>query len=325
MNGLPRILVLHGDNIGDRNQAESLAKLMGWPYLMEKLHPPRRPRMPKVAGPVPDAVIVVTAIGMDIALKMNQQLNRPMKIIKMGHAEKVESADLNIVTGRGWKPPRGTIVYQHLPFSMVDADQMDRAISDFPDLQHLPQPRIAALIGGRNRYFQWGPEIARALGNRLNAAAAAVSGSLLLTTSYRTGDECSDALLAEIKVPHAFYRWGKDSQPNPLMAYLAYADRIVVTIESVAMVADALNSGKPVSVYRLQPKRFELLKTIAEWFIPVSQRTAVIRTLLKSGEISWFDDAAVQPKIDYRGRYSAAVDAARKLVVEENPARPQLG
>ncbi len=316
MSSQPKILVLHGENIGDRNQAETLAKLMGWPYRMEKLHPQQRPRMPKVTGAAFDAVIVVTAIGMGIALRMNLNLNRPMKIINMGQTENIESADLNIVTGRGWKPPRGKIVYQHMPFSMVSADQLVRASSEFPDLRHLPQPRIAALVGGRNRYFQWGPEIARSLGNQLNAAAEAVGGSLLLTTSYRTGDESSAALLAEIKVPHAFYRWGDDSQPNPLMAYLAYADRIVVTMESVAMVADALNSGKPVSIYRLHPKRFELLKTIAEWFVPVSQRTALIKTLLKSGEISWFGDAAVQPKFDYRGRYSAAVEAARKLVLE---------
>ena len=279
--------------------------------------------MPKITGEQPDAVIVVTAQGTRIALKMNQQLSRPMKIIKLGVAEDVESADLNIVSGKDWKPPHGKTIYQQLPFSMVDAQALSRARADFPDLEKLPQPRIAALIGGRNRYFRWDPEIARRLGQQLNAAAAAVNGSLLLTTSYRTGDDCAGALLAEIKVPHACYRWGDGSQPNPLMAYLACADRIVVTMESVAMIADALNSGKPVSVLRMQPKRFALLTTIAEWFLPLSRRTAIIRTLVKSGEISWFGTAGVPPRGDYRSQYAAAVEAARKLVIDAQQASPE--
>ena len=138
MSRSPNILVLHGENVGDRNQAETLAKLMGWPYRMERLQPPRRPRMPKITGAEPDAVIVVTMQGTRMALRMNKQLSRPMKIIKLGVADDIESADLNIVSGKDWKPPHGKTVYQQLPFSMVDQDKLNRARSDFPATANAP-------------------------------------------------------------------------------------------------------------------------------------------------------------------------------------------
>jgi mitochondrial fission protein ELM1 len=122
-------------------------------------------------------------------------------------------------------------------------------------------------------------------------------------------------MMAAIKAPHVAYRWGDKSQPNPLNGYLAYADRILVTMDSIAMVADALSAGKPVSVYRLEPKKFAFLKTLAEWFIPVSRRTEIIKRMVKSGDITWFDKGPKMPKQEHGSRYAAAVSAARNLMV----------
>ena len=326
MNKTPHVLVLYSHNVGDRNQAETLAKLIGWPYQLHKIHPPKRPRMPKLAGAPPDIIIAVNKPCTELALQLKQQSQHPIKIIRLGSlylaapkpfigARRLHDlVDLHIVYDQYKSFVDARIVRQELPFSMVDSSQFERFKSEFPQFECLPHPRFAVLVGGRNRYFQWTPEIAEALGRRINTAVESVGGSVMITTSYRTGAECTEALLAAIRVPHDVYRWDDATRQNPLNGYLAHADRIVVTMDSVAMVADGLNTGKPLSVYRLEPKKFVFLKLLMEWFMPVSGRTAIIKQLVRSGEVTWFNEGEAQPRQDYRSRYNAAVEAARNLL-----------
>ncbi len=112
----------------------------------------------------------------------------------------------------------------------------------------LPRPRIAVLIGGANRTYRFDPAVASDLGERL-AAAASGGGSLLVTASRRTG-AANEALLRErlAGLPVAF--WDGTGE-NPYFAYLALADAVVVTSDSVNMVSEALYTGRPVHVYRL--------------------------------------------------------------------------
>ena len=333
MSRAPHVLVLYGNNIGDRNQAETLARLMGWDYRMLKPVPPKRPRVPVLTEPLPDIIIAVDRRCTDVALQLKRQSSRPVKVIKIGtpyllgarklFGERPVNTEVDLYIayeqyGSG-DTTGARMIGQELPFSLIDPAEFDAAKRDYPQLGQLPAPRIAVLVGGRNRYFQWSPEIAAELGRKLNAAADAAGGSLMITTSYRTGPECTAALLAEITVPHEAYRWADGKNANPLRAYLAFADSVVVTMESVAMVADALNAGKPVAVYPLKAKKFEFLKDIVERFMPVSGRTAIIRKLEKSGEISWFGDAPSQPRKDYRTRYAPAVEAARSLAPDAGP------
>lgn len=327
MSRVPHVLVLHGNNVGDRNQAEALARLVGFPSRMVQLHPPRRPKVPKLAAPRPDLIIAVDRRSTDIALQIKRESRRPVKVVKIGvpyftssrpvFGKRTISADVDLYITSEHYAPAGDVrmVQQELPFSMVDADELQRIRPDFARLDQLPSPRIAVLVGGRNRYFRWTPEIAAALGRKISDEAARAGGSLLVTTSYRTGAECTEALLSAITVPHDAYRWGEDEGANPLMGYLACADRIIVTIDSIAMVADALNTGKPVSIYPLQAKRFAALKALAERFFSVSMRTALIKKLLASGDVAWVGEPDAPPRRIDHSRYAPAVDAVRELAL----------
>jgi uncharacterized protein len=48
-------------------------------------------------------------------------------------------------------------------------------------------------------------------------------------------------------VPHRLFRWG-DAGPNPYRGFLAWADAVVVTGDSVSMVSEALATASPVFV-----------------------------------------------------------------------------
>ncbi|MEQ8664578.1 MAG: mitochondrial fission ELM1 family protein [Rhodospirillales bacterium] len=112
------------------------------------------------------------------------------------------------------------------------------------ELGDLEQPRIAVFVGGGTRRRAFTQAMADELAVALAARKAETGGSLMITTSRRSGAVAETLLSAGDHV----YRWG-DKGDNPYIGYLAWADRIVVTGDSVSMVSDACASGVPVEVF----------------------------------------------------------------------------
>src|SRR5260221_6043448 len=114
---------------------------------------------------------------------------------------------------------------------------------------HLPHPRIAVLIGGQNRVYRFGLEKLAAIADQIAALARRHHASLLGTPSRRTG-EAGEILLRERFAGLPAATWD-GSGGNPYFDYLAIADAILVTEDSVSMVTEATATGKPVHVISL--------------------------------------------------------------------------
>lgn len=122
------------------------------------------------------------------------------------------------------------------------------ARGDWP-FASLPRPWTAAVIGGSTRRRRFTAAMAADLGRLLAARGRASGGAVLATTSRRTDADAVAALEAALAdVPHHLYRWG-DAGENPYLAYLALADEIVVTGESVSMCTEACATAKPVHLF----------------------------------------------------------------------------
>ncbi|MDJ0950232.1 MAG: mitochondrial fission ELM1 family protein [Alphaproteobacteria bacterium] len=134
------------------------------------------------------------------------------------------------------------------------AEEAARFPDDFADL---PRPRIAVLIGGSNRYYRLSAAHMRELVAQLAGLARKHRAGLLVTASRRTGDENRAILQAGLEGLAA--RLWDGAGANPYFAYLAAADAIVVTCDSVSMVSEACATGKPVYVVDLEggSPRFE--------------------------------------------------------------------
>lgn len=134
-----------------------------------------------------------------------------------------------------------------------------------PKFEHLPRPWNAVLIGGStNKYLFTKPAM-----NKLITELEAIEGSLLITTSRRTGEDNIKLLSKHFagRNNKAFLYTGE--LENPYLGLLACADRIYVTNDSVNMMSEALASGKPISILSLmghentKPARFaEKLHTL---------------------------------------------------------------
>ncbi|SDH45082.1 mitochondrial fission ELM1 family protein [Roseospirillum parvum] len=115
-------------------------------------------------------------------------------------------------------------------------------------LGDLPAPRIALIVGGGTKGKPFTPALARDLAGAVKALCQELGGSLMVTTSRRTG-AAADDLLAALPPPDHLFRWDRTDADNPYFGYLAWADVLVVTGDSVSMVCEACASGHPVRLF----------------------------------------------------------------------------
>ena len=115
-------------------------------------------------------------------------------------------------------------------------------------LSHLPHPRVALLLGGPPKSTEMPPGLAHRLGQRVARLVAARGGSIMASTSRRTGREATEALAAGLgPAMHLLYRWGEPGE-NPYRGFLASADTIVITADSVSMISEACATDAAVYV-----------------------------------------------------------------------------
>ncbi len=127
----------------------------------------------------------------------------------------------------------------------VDSAWLAKARSDFSSLADLPQPRVALLLGGPRRGVRFDAQLHQALMHAVTSHLDG-SGSILLCASPRTPPAFAEALRQALAA-HVGQAWlGAADGDNPYPGHLAWADRIVVTPDSVNMLSEAAASGAPV-------------------------------------------------------------------------------
>ena len=128
----------------------------------------------------------------------------------------------------------------------VDDAWLARAAVDFSTLQQLPQPRTAVLVGGPHRDLALDAGWFDGLIAQLEAVLSREGGSLMITVSRRTPAAWTERLHGAFHNGCAYFWEGERDGPNPYAGYLAHADRIFVTPDSVNMLSEACATGKPV-------------------------------------------------------------------------------
>jgi mitochondrial fission protein ELM1 len=202
-----------------------------------------------------------------------------------------------------------------------------------PKFQGLPRPWIALIVGGNSSSYRFDPETARRLGRRANALARSEGGTLLISTTPRTPHESAEALLGEIDVPAYRYRFATDDEQNPYHAFLALADRLIVTVDSASLPMEACATGKPVQVFAWPRKPSQSLRlssgplarlyeaAIAAGLVkPARDFDAYHRLLRQRGLTTWLDEPA-SPPVAPPDDLAIAVERVRALLPSEDADR----
>lgn len=144
----------------------------------------------------------------------------------------------------------------------VDDLWLANARRQFPQLVELPQPRTAVLLGGPGARAKFDAEALEALASQLLEATRRDRGSLLVSASRRTPAALRSRLRQQFSQAPGLVWTGDDERgENPYAGMLGWADRIVVTADSVNMLSEACATNAPVFVAGLsqvdgRPKRF---------------------------------------------------------------------
>ncbi len=270
MGSEPTVWVLWRRRKGDLDQMRVLLERLGWRYDIKRLSF-RSPEIPALANlllkpesdalepPWPDIVICAEALPSVVARRLKARSGGVIRTVCIGRpAGSARGFDLVITSPQYRIPPAANVVELSMPLSGATSGASQANAASFDDRR----PLTAALVGGSSFPEVLDANAATRLAADLVANAAHDNGTLRVITSPRTSPDAVQALRAGIAPPHRLHVFGEgDNLYAPL---LAAADRIVVTSDSVSMLADALETGKPVAVYPL-PRKLSLQWHVSEW------------------------------------------------------------
>jgi len=266
----PRTWVMMGHKAGDNSQILALAEGLGWPFeikhlvyrpteLLTNLLAPLtllgivRGRSSPLAPPWPDLIISAGRRNEPPCRWIQARAGKRVRLVHVGRPwALIENFDLVVTTPQYRLPQRPNVLHNTTPLQRV-ADQRLREAAEIwaPRLAHLPRPYTAVLVGGNAGPYVLDREAATLLGRAASAFARRQGGSLLVSTSARTPKHTLAALKAAIDGPADVFRWSRDAAENPYLGYLALADSIIVTCESMSMLTEACATLKPVHMFDL--------------------------------------------------------------------------
>lgn len=271
--GAPLVWVLLGHKAGDNNQVTALSENLGFPvvekhmryrstelwtnlFLGPNLLGIRKASAAQLHPPWPRLVITAGRRNEPVARWIQRQAEHPVRLVHIGRPwAHPDCFDLIITTPQYSLEGYGNVMTVDLPLQHIDADHLEAATAIWRGrLSHLPEPRIAVLVGGESGGFHLDRSKARRLGQAVDRLAQELGGSLLISTSARTPRHAAGELSAELRSPYFLFDWHPEASENPYMAFLAIADRFVVTGESMSMLAEACATRRPVYIFDMADK-----------------------------------------------------------------------
>lgn len=200
-----------------------------------------------LTGPWPDVLIAGGRKAAGLALWV-KRASRGKTLVVCLQDPRARRGAFDLIAVPAHDPARGrnVIVTTAAP-NRITPERLYRARKTWErQLEHLRHPRVAVLIGGNSKAYTLSGTIAGGLGESLKKLATDGAG-MMVTASRRTGSDNLAILQAWLKDTGAFVWDGKGE--NPYEGFLALADVILVTADSVSMMSEAASTGKPV--YRI--------------------------------------------------------------------------
>ena len=367
----PCIWILTSDRSGDNTQLRAVAKALGLPFEVKQLAYRRAEWLPRIllgatlitvdrasssllGPPYPDLIIAAGRRTEAVAFWIRRHLNPAVRIVYLGMPwASLDQFDLVITTPQYRLPVLPNVLHNTLPLHDVWPERLAVAAGSWePAFAGLPKPWIAVLAGGRSGPYLFSPAAAARLARAASDRARSLGGSLLVTTSARTSPAAAQALFEGLETPSHHHRW-QAGEANPFQAYLALADEIIVTADSISMITEACATGKPTFLFdteegprsmraeevtlgqnsRLAPpywKGADFASTLwrlglrfgPDWW--TRDIRIVHRALVESGRVAWLGAAAVQSGAADPGQdMSRAIARIRNLLNSvENVKKP---
>lgn len=186
--------------------------------------------------------------GRQAALALRQLRNRGCRTVQILDP-RIDSRHWDLVVVPRHDRRRGeNVLTLDGSLNPVDDRWLAAGRAAWPHFGHLPGPHTAVLIGGPTDHAPWDTDGMTRQFARVADHVRQTGGSVLATTSRRTPPAVAQALLAAFDgLPAVIWSDGGDG-PNPYAGLLGWADRVVVTPDSVNLLSEACATRVPVAV-----------------------------------------------------------------------------
>lgn len=254
--------ILHDGRSGHRRQALALAAALGLKprefalqagRLARWLAPRRWPGAERAFGPafkelLADPPAFAIGCGRLPALATRLLHERGTRVLQILHPrtdtrhwDLVIAPEHDGLTGANVLTCKGSL-------NSIDDAWLAEARARFAQLGALPGPRTAVLLGGPTPAVAFGRSAFEVLASKLEYQLAREGGSLMICASPRTPPELA-AIVRERYCEGPGVIWMDESDGENLYAgALAFADRIIVSPDSVNMISEACATSAPVFV-----------------------------------------------------------------------------
>lgn len=267
----PRVWGLLGQRTGDNRQVLALGAALGLPFAEKQLryswpsHIPNLLRRARplgvradpatpVAPPWPDLVLAVGRRSAPLALAIRAASGGRSRLVQIGRpGAPLAWFDLVVTTPQYRLPAAPNVVEIPLPFG--SAGSSGAVVSSTA-----AAPGLLVLVGGPTAELRFAADEAAALAAHALTVAAAAGTTVVAVTSPRTPAVVAATLAARLPAPHVVHVW-RPAAANPYAGLLAAATRVVVTADSVSMLADACRSDAAIDVFAL-PARGGVLRRL---------------------------------------------------------------
>lgn len=267
---------------GTENQCIGVAEAMGitplvkrvklrfpWkqlsPWLMWGHDKALAPDSDPISAPYPDLVIASGRKSIGIAAHIKRESKGKTFVVQL-QDPRIDPKNFDLVVVPQHDPTRGdNVLVTKAGLHRVTAEKLAAAKEKYQaHYSNVPHPRVAVLIGGTSKAHTMTPENAKLLAMQLLHLAESPNIGLLVTASRRTGEENAKLLRDTLQGP-AIHFWDGTGD-NPYFGFLALADYIIVTEDSVSMTSEALSTGKPVYIAALEggAKRLDMFHKILQ-------------------------------------------------------------
>ncbi len=219
---------------------------------------------------LPDMVLSISRRTLPVARFIKKKSGKKTKIIQLMYPGDCGISDIDLIVvpqHDAAKCKKGNFFVVTGCAHRITKQKLDEAQEVWsPVFANLPRPWTAVIVGGSIKGRPFSDLNAKTLGEKIKEIISKTGGSILITTSRRTGIEAEKIIIEKIKnIPTHSFLWG-DKSENPYMGYLACADRIIITGDSVSMCCEACATKKPVLVFEgenwLTPKHYSFVRSL---------------------------------------------------------------
>jgi uncharacterized protein len=256
--------VITDGKIGMDVQARGVADALGLDYVMKHVTPqgvwkfaaPWGPVGPEVkfgqpgsafAPPWPQFAIATGRASIPYMRALRRRAGQQTYCIVLQDPKTgPNTADLIWVPEHDRRRGANVMITPTAPHSFTQARLSELRTTMPADIKALTGPRIAVILGGKNGIYRFSD----ADDDRLQRALTALGGlgaSFMVTPSRRSHQRLIRAVEQATAASPRILWDGTGTNPYP--AFLAHADALVVTADSVNMTGEACATGRPVYVF----------------------------------------------------------------------------